>query len=417
MTDSRRSQDEGTQPVFLSPSTAHLTAPVNQDFSQGFTPPPAYVSGAGGFLRIDQPSDFSAYPDDFDVAPPFASQVGIGGEGYGTVPWLHSYSPPFDLPSGSFEPQDQLVQHRVPEYLGRSHPPNAPGAAVPSIQIPDSSVRDEASSTTTPLTPSSAAALGPPPLPPSSKHRGVSASNFSDSESALREQPRKHPSGNSRTAPPRRMSRQSPSSPVESSASFERTHEDQSRRRSTSTGVGRPRSRSKNAPSRAAPQGQTASVPARLGPNVPPNHPAPSILPAEKVFPIQIGSELFRLSGASIASDGLYLWTFHLTFSYAKNPRAPSYFSQFFEDQIKQNEESGGVRTLYIDRDPVTFRDISQHLQGKQGGSAQACPFANSLPLGYHIKPRDGSHFVKLFADAQFYSCEAFIFISIPTAK
>ena len=32
----------------------------------------------------------------------------------------------------------------------------------------------------------------------------------------------------------------------------------------------------------------------------------PFALPAEKVFPIQIGSELFRLSGASIASDGEY---------------------------------------------------------------------------------------------------------------
>ncbi len=31
---------------------------------------------------------------------------------------------------------------------------------------------------------------------------------------------------------------------------------------------------------------------------------AASMLPAEKVFPIQIGSELFRLSGASITSDG-----------------------------------------------------------------------------------------------------------------
>lgn len=74
-------------------------------------------------------------------------------------------------------------------------------------------------------------------------------------------------------------------------------------------------------------------------------HP-PSILPPEKVFPIQIGSELFRLSGASISSD------------------APSYFTQFFEEQIKQNEESGGVRTLYIDRDPETFRDVARHLQG-----------------------------------------------------
>lgn len=32
----------------------------------------------------------------------------------------------------------------------------------------------------------------------------------------------------------------------------------------------------------------------------------PNILPHERVFPIQIGSELFRLSGASISSDGMY---------------------------------------------------------------------------------------------------------------
>ncbi len=75
----------------------------------------------------------------------------------------------------------------------------------------------------------------------------------------------------------------------------------------------------------------------------------------------------------------------------AEKPRAPSYFSQFFQCQLKEAEErdddSNPIRTLYIDRDPVTFRDISLHLQG------------------YHVAPRDGSHFVKLFADAQFYSC------------
>ncbi|TKA67191.1 hypothetical protein B0A49_08725 [Cryomyces minteri] len=92
------------------------------------------------------------------------------------------------------------------------------------------------------------------------------------------------------------------------------------------------------------------------------------VLPAGKVFPIQIGSELFRLSGASISSD------------------APSYFSQFFEEQLRRNNGAGDIRTLYIDRDPVTFRDISLHLQG------------------YHIEPQDGRSFVKLFADAQFYS-------------
>ncbi|KAF7713376.1 Uncharacterized protein PECH_001315 [Penicillium ucsense] len=90
-------------------------------------------------------------------------------------------------------------------------------------------------------------------------------------------------------------------------------------------------------------------------------------LPPDKVFSIQIGSELFRLSGASIASD------------------APSYFSRFFEEQLRF-VDSANVRTLYIDRDPTTFQDIARHLQG------------------YHVQPRDGTQFVKLFADAQFYT-------------
>ncbi|ETS79342.1 hypothetical protein PFICI_09195 [Pestalotiopsis fici W106-1] len=112
--------------------------------------------------------------------------------------------------------------------------------------------------------------------------------------------------------------------------------------------------------------------------HLPPSHPQliskiPKILPHERVFPIQIGSELFKLSGASLSSD------------------APSYFSQYFLCQIKTAEENGeevcsAIRTLYIDRDPETFKDISLHLQG------------------YHVAPRSGTHFVRLFADAQFYT-------------
>lgn len=72
---------------------------------------------------------------------------------------------------------------------------------------------------------------------------------------------------------------------------------------------------------------------------------------------------------------------------------APSYFSQYFRCQVKRAEEAGqdigsAIRTLYIDRDPITFRDISLHLQG------------------YHVQPRDATHFVRLFADAQFYHRE-----------
>lgn len=40
----------------------------------------------------------------------------------------------------------------------------------------------------------------------------------------------------------------------------------------------------------------------------------PDILPHEKVFPIQIGSDLFRLSGASISSDGKHFSLFVLCF-------------------------------------------------------------------------------------------------------
>ena len=40
-----------------------------------------------------------------------------------------------------------------------------------------------------------------------------------------------------------------------------------------------------------------------------------SILPHEKVFPVQVGSEIFRLSGASITSDGQSISTPVLDFA------------------------------------------------------------------------------------------------------
>jgi hypothetical protein len=124
-------------------------------------------------------------------------------------------------------------------------------------------------------------------------------------------------------------------------------------------------------------------IPRRLNTDI------PYILPHEKVFPIQIGSELFRLSGASISSDGMLDYISCMSRHETDKPRAPSYFSQFFVCQLKENaDDLNAVRTLYIDRDPVTFKDISLHLQG------------------YHVSPKDSAHFVKLFADAQFYSCK-----------
>ncbi|EQB55077.1 BTB/POZ domain-containing protein [Colletotrichum gloeosporioides Cg-14] len=142
----------------------------------------------------------------------------------------------------------------------------------------------------------------------------------------------------------------------------------------------------------------------------------PNLLPHERVFPIQIGSELFKLSGASISSDGASTIPVFpananpiLDIRRQDRPRAATTRdTTYFYCQVKKAKETGedlssAIRTLYIDRDPKTFADISLHLQG------------------YHVKPRDGTHFVRLFADAQFYSLpklisqlyEESIFISI----
>lgn len=66
----------------------------------------------------------------------------------------------------------------------------------------------------------------------------------------------------------------------------------------------------------------------------------PVILPHDKVFSIQVGYKLFRLSGLSLSSD------------------APSYFTKFFTQM--QNTE----KVLFIDRNPMIFEKIYNHLQG-----------------------------------------------------
>lgn len=93
--------------------------------------------------------------------------------------------------------------------------------------------------------------------------------------------------------------------------------------------------------------------------------PAPvQLLPIDKVFPIQIGSEVFRIS-YSLARVIL------TSSGNALNSDSPSYFTQFFTVNSGEN-----LKTLYIDRDPVIFKDIVRHLQG------------------YLLTPRNEEHFV-----------------------
>ncbi|KAI5965701.1 uncharacterized protein KGF55_001063 [Candida pseudojiufengensis] len=66
----------------------------------------------------------------------------------------------------------------------------------------------------------------------------------------------------------------------------------------------------------------------------------PLVLPHEKVYSMQVGYKLFRLSGLSLSSD------------------SPSYFTKFFNDP--ENED----KILFFDRDPKIFEKIYNHLQG-----------------------------------------------------
>lgn len=70
------------------------------------------------------------------------------------------------------------------------------------------------------------------------------------------------------------------------------------------------------------------------------HHNIPEYLPHDKIYLIQVGYKLFRLSGFSLLSDG------------------PSYFTRFFENP--ENTDS----ILFIDRNPKVFEHIYNHLQG-----------------------------------------------------
>lgn len=92
----------------------------------------------------------------------------------------------------------------------------------------------------------------------------------------------------------------------------------------------------------------------------------PTILPHAKVFLIQVGYKLFRLSGASLLSD------------------APSYFTSYF------SQEDNVDTVLFIDRDPVIFDKIYNHLQG------------------YHVNVETDYEFMHLWLDCHYFCLKRF---------
>lgn len=109
----------------------------------------------------------------------------------------------------------------------------------------------------------------------------------------------------------------------------------------------------------------------------------PNYLPPHKMFKIQIGGEVFLLSGASLSSDG-------------PNSYFLEYFQKVEQSQFSQSHHNyktnnGKVNVdveeqiLFIDRDPEIFRYIYNHLQG------------------YFVNIPNEIVFSKLFTDAMYY--------------
>lgn len=296
--------------------------------------------------------------------------------GYGFSPsaalgWDWTNSIDFSDFAAQYEPQGELVQELQQQTATNDFSIPLPVAIDAAYQAP------QHSQTTTPIPANAQNPLSPPPKPPARPvvQTGMKRKAESEPDSAVSQSTSNaidaQPNPSKRPNKSRQSSATSLTSPVVAESSDAR----QSPMPLTATAQAAPEptppantdvQRKKDASKGTGPQGRVIDV---SKPRKVVESSGGDMLPAGKVFPIQIGSELFRLSGASLSSD------------------APSYFSHFFSEQLHNNGgRAGDVKTLYIDRDPDTFRDIALHLQG------------------YHITPKDGEQFVKLFADAQFYS-------------
>lgn len=92
----------------------------------------------------------------------------------------------------------------------------------------------------------------------------------------------------------------------------------------------------------------------------------PEILEHDRLYSIEVGSKVFRLSGASLSSD------------------SPSYFTHYFAQFEHLADEERPV--LVIDRSPKVFEYICLHLQG------------------YHVQPDDDQMLAYLILEASYYN-------------
>jgi hypothetical protein len=268
-------------------------------------------------------SDFGATQSSL---PPQASQAHFPGYSFspgGPLVWDWNSSLEFPDFTNHYEPQGELVQELQNNQGGSTNDFVIPLPVVNADTIYQSPQPVQSAPLVAPLI-NAQNPLSPPPKPPqrpSSLQTGMKRKAESEPNSAvsnptsfsaeLQQNPAKRVNKSrssssasitspavTATAEPRRLSMTQISIPLAGSESappaVSSANNEGSRRKEPSKGTG--------------PQGRMIDVskPRRSVPETPAGQ---DTLPAGKVFPIQIGSELFRLSGASISSDGKQLPT------------------------------------------------------------------------------------------------------------
>ncbi len=285
-----------------APASQHLQQPYGRYDAELVTTAPGLSDASSIPVPVQDPalrySDFN--PQAHHVAP---------GQFYGFSPqapagWEWSNSVDFDGFSNQYEPQGELIQELQNQNINTDF--SIPLSGYQSVQQPRSA---------NPTPPGAHNPLSPPPRPPPQRpavQTGMKRKVDSEPNSAVSQGGSiaiEHPS--KRQNKSRQSSEASINSPgIAAASSARRPSVSQAGSTSGATETapqsagqaGHATDRRKEQTRGTGPQGRVIDVskPRRVADSAG----GPDMLPAGKVFPIQIGSKLFRLSGASISSDG-----------------------------------------------------------------------------------------------------------------
>jgi hypothetical protein len=264
-------------------------------------------------VKVPDSDDYqeARHPTDADLSSAFP----IGGASFGSQPWTGLSAPILDFaPRISYEPTGELIHETVHNFeaFDVPHDSNHQPLSTINLRHPPLSLLEGSAGISATDGASSVAASVPFGLPRSALKRKTSSVTAKSPEASVEKKVRLQsaPETQSGTNPTlahgrsvtfERMSNIGPTSPDDGS----NTSELAGSRASASLTAGNRRTRqSSNSTARPPILPSSSSQGSfRRGTRTSSAHP-PSILPPEKVFPIQIGSDLFRLSGASISSDG-----------------------------------------------------------------------------------------------------------------